>query len=829
MNKSFLQFIACMLMTVCAVTSIQAQDYAYFTDFSNGIPDEIILYDVDGLIPPAGQILDGQTDPLPDLSDFEAAWIPRNYTDVEGSPVAVSISWYVPAGQADDWMVLPGLDISLGQKLVWKAGTVNAMFADGYEVVVSTVSSDIEDMQAGTVVYSVEEEETIDFSSGTGLLYEREVDLDEWIGETIYIGFRNNSDDKYLLIIDDIGVLNAPMGIDAALATFSIPLEYGWTPLFQAQPIGPFEASVLSFSNVDLSDARVIVHIDSVDVDGNFNTVWTGESSQSDLSPLSTGAYEIDETWMPEVAGLYVLYYEVLHDDSASEIDVDNDFSEAYYFFITELDYGKNASFMNTDPPLVSDFQSFFFTSDPTDDAGNTTDASFTGEYGQVLEFVGYSQIDSIGMQIQDADGDIAVNVYEFDPSDDTIGELLSTTMYTDGAEGNAYVTVPLETPLSLAPGHYFVSATDPANGSLRIIACNYYRTDNRTFFREDSEEWLQFAWVPIMEVYLTEQAGPATSASLNFDPNSLTVDFMGMANGFVESWAWDFGDGTTSTDQSPVHVYDMAGTYAVTLTVTLPDGTEIIETADVTVSCLLSVEVDEVTPTGATAEFVQTGAEPYTYNWANADGDIVATTTEPTVDGLEFETMYVLTVEDADGCSTTADFTTTGCNLSIGDPVVEEQTVFFNNTVSGEPSVFNWTQAILDANTSNGIDAPIANNVPIGTYTILIEDEFGCSDEVSFEVIELTGIEDIAVINEMAVYPNPATDVLMVKLDLKEATDVQIGLYDIAGKLVIENKVSNTAALTQSLDIADVANGVYMIRVTLGSDTVTHRVVIGK
>jgi hypothetical protein len=34
-------------------------------------------------------------------------------------------------------------------------------------------------------------------------------------------------------------------------------------------------------------------------------------------------------------------------------------------------------------------------------------------------------------------------------------------------------------------------------------------------------------------------------------------------------SWSWDFGDGTTSTEQNPVHVYEEGGYYRVTLTAT--------------------------------------------------------------------------------------------------------------------------------------------------------------------------------------------------------------------------------------------------------------------
>ena len=36
-----------------------------------------------------------------------------------------------------------------------------------------------------------------------------------------------------------------------------------------------------------------------------------------------------------------------------------------------------------------------------------------------------------------------------------------------------------------------------------------------------------------------------------------------------ASSYAWDFGDGNTSTEESPVHTYAAGGTYNVTLTAT--------------------------------------------------------------------------------------------------------------------------------------------------------------------------------------------------------------------------------------------------------------------
>lgn len=46
-----------------------------------------------------------------------------------------------------------------------------------------------------------------------------------------------------------------------------------------------------------------------------------------------------------------------------------------------------------------------------------------------------------------------------------------------------------------------------------------------------------------------------------------LTVQFTDKSLGIPTSWAWEFGDGATSTEQNPLHVYQNPGVYTVTLT----------------------------------------------------------------------------------------------------------------------------------------------------------------------------------------------------------------------------------------------------------------------
>ena len=54
-----------------------------------------------------------------------------------------------------------------------------------------------------------------------------------------------------------------------------------------------------------------------------------------------------------------------------------------------------------------------------------------------------------------------------------------------------------------------------------------------------------------------------------------LTITFTDASTNTPTSWAWDFGDGssTNATQQNPVHTYAAAGTYNVTLTATNSAG----------------------------------------------------------------------------------------------------------------------------------------------------------------------------------------------------------------------------------------------------------------
>ena len=106
-----------------------------------------------------------------------------------------------------------------------------------------------------------------------------------------------------------------------------------------------------------------------------------------------------------------------------------------------------------------------------------------------------------------------------------------------------------------------------------------------------------------------------------------LTVQFTDTSTGNVTAWSWDFGDGTTSTEQNPTYTYEAAGTYTVTLIATNEYGSdEEIRTDYITVYAPVTAQFTADVTSGAaplTVQFTDTSTgSPTSWLWTFGDGN---------------------------------------------------------------------------------------------------------------------------------------------------------------------------------------------------------------
>ena len=203
------------LSTLCAATliavSTQAQTTYLATSFDEGIPETFQNWDID------------ENQPSTDMANLGftigTAWIVTT-EGKDNNAVACSTSWYKNAGTSNDWMVLPPIEIKDTEaKIIWRARASDKDLRDGYKLYIghfpdADSGRDYimpDDFDLLSPLYSTNKE-TFDWNLHT-------ISLADYVGQTVYLAFVNDSKDKTCLYIDDIFV-----GVPAAVG---LSLDFG--------------------------------------------------------------------------------------------------------------------------------------------------------------------------------------------------------------------------------------------------------------------------------------------------------------------------------------------------------------------------------------------------------------------------------------------------------------------------------------------------------------------------------------------------------------------------------------------------------------------------
>ncbi|CAN5447406.1 hypothetical protein BH11BAC2_BH11BAC2_14120 [soil metagenome] len=87
-------------------------------------------------------------------------------------------------------------------------------------------------------------------------------------------------------------------------------------------------------------------------------------------------------------------------------------------------------------------------------------------------------------------------------------------------------------------------------------------------------------------------------------------------------------------------------------------------------------------------------------------------------------------------------------------------------------------------------------------------------------------GINEVIVPNSTLVYPNPATNNATVAVTMKQSASVSINVMNAVGQVVKTVTIGSTDAGKHafSFDVADLQTGLYLVNITIGSETITQK-----
>lgn len=254
---------------------------------------------------------------------------------------------------------------------------------------------------------------------------------------------------------------------------------------------------------------------------------------------------------------------------------------------------------------------------------------------------------------------------------------------------------------------------------------------------------------------------GPECQAIFFFDQHTddnLAFTFVDLSLGEVDSWFWDFGDGTTSTAQNPEHTYASGGVYTVSLTITSGDCSS-------TINIILVTDENIWYDSECTALFV-----PF----------IIPGTLD----------VFFLNLSSSDAVEYLWEF---GDGTTSTEPIAGYQ----------YPAAGTYT-ASLTITTSNGCTSTYEVTFNLNTNNIVGNPTF-----------RITSVDSPEVVSEERIAPNPTQDQLTVDFNLAQAGNVNVLVRGMDGRLLQTTQMDGAlGANRQVLNVQPLSAGLYILQI---------------
>ena len=131
-----------------------------------------------------------------------------------------------------------------------------------------------------------------------------------------------------------------------------------------------------------------------------------------------------------------------------------------------------------------------------------------------------------------------------------------------------------------------------------------------------------------------------------------------------------------------------------------------------------------------------------------------------------------------------------------------------------------------------DGFDPPGFYMLYYGSSTTIVQGtEFGLKSTTEFNADDDVGISEPALSYDVSVYPNPFSGQAWVSVNLPNAEDVSLRMFNVLGEMVYDTDYGylETGNHTLQLDGSSLVPGIYFIKIAVGNDIVTKKVTIRK
>jgi PKD repeat protein len=220
-------------------------------------------------------------------------------------------------------------------------------------------------------------------------------------------------------------------------------------------------------------------------------------------------------------------------------------------------------------------------------------------------------------------------------------------------------------------------------------------------------------------------------------------------------------------------------------------------------------------------------GVPPYLYSINNG----ASTQTNTLFSNLSAGT-YNLQISDAIGCELTQSQTINSINnFTVTATATPSTNINAGETVTLNASAGGISYTWFEGNVTYGNTQSVTTS-PSVTTTFIVNavDANGCeaSDQITINVNNV-GISENELGKYISIYPNPTTDIINISFSFESAKNLKIELFDINSKVINYKTFKDIKSDQYQVDLSNLAEGVYFVKINDGTTVYTSKITIVK
>lgn len=294
------------------------------------------------------------------------------------------------------------------------------------------------------------------------------------------------------------------------------------------------------------------------------------------------------------------------------------------------------------------------------------------------------------------------------------------------------------------------------------------------------------------------------------------SINFTDLSTNQANSWLWDFGDGNTSVEQNPSHIYSEAGLYTVSLTVGNIIGNN----------------------TETKTDYIEVLYGPYCDAGSNS-------TYYESITNVTFGS-----IDNDSGSSGYADYTAISTDATLDQTYVFS--VSYNKTYSSDEvlvwidwngnHVFEDTEKYNVANGS-GANSPYTYDITVPTdavegstmmrvrlhdtgngpnYTPCGDSDYGEVEDYTIDVFSVSQSIEKTLKEKITVYPNPSKGYINIKTELQ---DFSYSIVSVDAR-VLSQGISKSKEIKQ-VNLSNLSSGMYFLIIESSGEKYIQKIVV--